>query len=238
MLYKFTGKLERSGSLSLIVIILAIFLSGCFNKKENDFLSKMNNMLKKQKTIFDKDYKRNGLLNHFPNNVKNNGLSLHISPPSCPPSFECSAQFGNIYLICKMDTNTFIPNNVLYKDRYLSDSNIIINLIELRRNIFPVEKCNQWHLRKYPIPYFESYDFGLGEKETKKIVKNETYYNYTYTIPTDLEVYVIAAEPGNFWKKQCNEKRPASLKEWQNGYSRGIATSEKENIIVYWTMIW
>ena len=199
----------------------------------------MNDTLKEQKMNFDKDYNRKDLLSHFPDNIKNNGLSLHSSPPSCPPSFKCSAQFGNIYLICKADTtNIFTPNNVLFEDEYLSDSNIVVNLIELRRNIFPVEKCNQWFANKFPIPYFESYDFGLGEKETKKTVEGETHYNYTYTIPTDLKVYVIATGPGNFWKEQCNEKRPESLREWKNGYSRGIATSKKENIVVYWTMIW
>jgi hypothetical protein len=53
-----------------------------------------------------------------------------------------------------------------------------------------------------------------------------------------LQVYVIASESGNFWKGDYKENRPESLKEWRNGYSRGIATSEKQNMIVYWTMIW
>ncbi|MDD2584348.1 MAG: hypothetical protein WCR61_02930 [Bacteroidales bacterium] len=231
--------MEQNKGLPIIAMILIIFLSGCCNKKRSYFLLKMNASLKEQKMNFDKDYMRNGLLNHFPDNVKDNGLFLHTSPPSSPPSFKCSAQFGNIYLICKTDTtNTFIPNNALYKDQYLNDRNIIINLSELKRDIFPISKCNQWYAGKKPIPYFESFNFGLGEKEEKKIVDGEIYYNYIYTIPSDLQVYVIQAEAGNFWKESCNEARPESLKEWQNGYSRGIATSEKENMVVYWTMVW
>ncbi|WP_372934895.1 hypothetical protein, partial [Mariniphaga sediminis] len=217
-------------------IALVVFFSGCFGKKENYFLSKMNSTLKEQKKCFDIDFKKTNLLSHFPDNIMNNGISLHVSPPSCPPSFKCSAQFGNIYLICKTDTtNNLIHNNILFDAEYLTDSNIVVNLSELRRSIFPVAKCNKWFANKYPIPYFESFNFGLGKREEKKIVDGETHYNYTYSIPSDLQVCVIAAEAGDFWKENCNEKRPESLKEWKHGYSRGIATSEKEKIIVYWT---
>ena len=232
--------MELNRNFLLIAVILGSFLAGCINKNESYFLSKMNNALKEQKSNFDKEYQRKNLLSHFPDNIKNNGLSLHSSPPSCPPSFRCSAQFGNIYLICNTtdSTNTFIPDNVLYEVEYISDSNIVIDLSELRRTIFPEAKCNQWYANKYPIPYFESVDFGFGWGKTRKIVDGETYYNYTHTIPPDLKVYVISAEPGNFWKVKCDEKRPASLKEWQNGYSRGIAISEEKDIVVYWTMVW
>jgi len=231
--------MARNKILVFSSIVLVVFFSGCFSKKENYFLSKMNTSLKEQKKSFGIDYKKTNLLSHFPDNIMNNGLSLHVSPPSCPPSFKCSAQFGNIYLICKIDTtNNLIHDNILFDTEYLTDSNIVVNLSELRRSIFPVAKCNQWFANKKPIPYFESFNFGMGEKEEQKKVDGETHYNYTYTIPSDLHVYVIKAESGNFWKEDCNETRPALLKEWQSGYSKGVAISEKENIIVYWTMIW
>ena len=40
------------------------------------------------------------------------------------------------------------------------------------------------------------------------------------------------------FKNKCDEKRPKFLKEWRHGYSKGIAVSDKENLIVFWTMIW
>ncbi len=69
-------------------------------------------------------------------------------------------------------------------------------------------------------------------------VDKDQYVVDTYYVPSDLQVHVVDARAGNFWKNDCNEYRPESLKEWKHGYSKGFATSKKENIIVYWTMIW
>ena len=102
-----------------------------------------------------------------------------------------------------------------------------------------MEKCNRFYPNKFPIPYFEKMDFKLGTKESKKtIVGGQAYIDKTYIIPKDLKVYVISAEPGNFWKVDCKENRPETLKDWKNGYSRGIAISEKEHLVVFWVMIW
>jgi hypothetical protein len=104
---------------------------------------------------------------------------------------------------------------------------------------FKVEKCNKFYKDKYPIPYFEKIDFGLGLKRRKDTVINkQRYFTSTYFIPTDLEIYVISAQAGNYWKVDCKEKRPESLKNWINGYSRGIAISNKENLLIYWVMVW
>ena len=233
------SNMVRDRILFIISVVLMFFLSGCNSKQKNPGLLKMNSILKEQKVNFGIDYKKANLLNHFPDNIKNNGLLLRAFPPCCPPSFKYNAQFGHVYLICKVDTiSKCIHDNFLDEINYFDDGNIIINLTELRKSVFPVKKCNLWYANKYPIPYFESFDFGLGEKEEQKVVDGETQYNYIYNIPNDLQVRIIGAESGNFWKENCNEKRPATLKEWQNGYSKGIAISEKENIIMYWTMIW
>ena len=113
-----------------------------------------------------------------------------------------------------------------------------MDLVELKRNIFREDKCNKWHADKFPIPYFESFDFKLGEIETSKVVNGELHFNYQHIIPSDLEVYVVKSEAGNFWKENCNEVRPESLREWKHGYSKGFAISEKENILMYWAIVW
>jgi hypothetical protein len=162
------------------------------------------------------------------------------APPSCPPSYKCRAQYGELYLITIRDsvTEVGLRNNFLFKTYYQVDSNIIINQTELRRDMFPVEKCNKSFDKKYPIPYFESYDFNLGEKTFEKVIDGEKYVYDVYTIPGDLEVFVIEAKAGDFWKENCNENRPESLQVWKHGYSKGIAISEKKDLMVYWTMVW
>lgn len=227
-------------SFSILVILLTI-VSGC-STNNSYYLTQANNLLTEQRIMFGKETSKNNLLSHFPNRINSDSVSFHSSPPSCPPTFKCSKQFGEIYFIVdtpdyQEELSNLQSGNIAYKTSY-TNNNIIVNLSELKRDIFPVAKCNKWFANKYPIPYFESFNFGLGKREEKKIVDGETHYNYTYSIPSDLQVCVIAAEAGDFWKENCNEKRPESLKEWKHGYSRGIATSEKEKIIVYWTMVW
>ncbi|WP_282016089.1 hypothetical protein [Marinifilum flexuosum] len=226
------------------VIFLALLLcslAGCYFNPVKQHLFEVSAHIVAMKTKFGKDYLKPNLLSHFPNEIKDTtNLRLHSSPPSCPPSFECRKQFGEVYLITTRDTITekWIKENYLYKTEYQSEDNIIINLPELKFDRFPIEKCNKEFNNKYPIPYFESYDFNLGEKEFEKIIDGEKYWDYVYTIPNDLEVYVIQGESGNYWKKKCNENRPETLKKWKNGYSKGIAVSKEKEMMIYWIMVW
>jgi len=232
--------MNKKGNLILLLIIV-ISLTGCQNSMIRQHLAKVNSHLNELKKSFGADFLKPDLLSHFPEQVKDTThFKMLASPPSCPPSYQHSAQFGKIYLICKRDSVAEIrlKDNSLFKTNYLVDNDIIINLTELRRDMFPVEKCNKSFDNKYPIPYFESYDFNLGEEEFEKIIDGEKYWDYVHTIPNDLEVYVIKAEAGNFWKENCNENRPETLKEWKHGYSKGIALSEEKDIMVYWTMVW
>lgn len=223
----------------IIISLFLVFISGCnMNKYTHD----VNEILDREKTTFGIETNKSNLLEHFPKKIKNNNMFSGVYPPSCPPTYECSKQYGDIFLIVdkpdyQEELSKFLEGNLAYKTSY-TDSNIIINLSELKRKRFPIEKCNKWHANKLPIPCFEGYNFGLGEKEIKKEIKGETYVDHTYNIPFDLQVYVIRAEAGDFWIESCNEKRPKDLKEWQHGYSIGFAISDEENIIVYWTMVW
>lgn len=219
----------------MILSIVFISISGCFHTAERD----ANIHMKELKENFEKDYSKKDLLNHFPEQIKiTSSFMMFSAPPGCPPSYECSAQYGKVYLINDIEKTNKLSEDYIFKTAYLDDNNIIINLSELRREKFPVEKCNKAYAEKYPIPYFESYDFGLGKKVTEENIDGEVYFDYNHTIPHDLEVYVIDAEPGDFWKESCNEKRPELLNEWNHGFSRGFALSKDKNIIVYWTMIW
>ena len=226
----------------IIILAFVIFsIVGCNFSPEKQQLIKVSAYINSMKTQFGIDYLKPDLLSHFPNEIKDTtNFRMVSSPPTCPPSFECRKQFGEIYLITKRDTTTekWIKDNYLFKTEYLSDSNIIINLPELKFNRFSIKKCNKEFDSKYPIPYFESYYFNFGEKSFKKEIDGEIYVDYIHTIPKDLMVYVVKAEAGNFWKEDCQEIRQGSLNKWKNGYSKGIAVSENKDLVVYWTMIW
>lgn len=218
----------------IITFFLIYIFCGCN-------VPQVDRILKVAKKEFKKAYREDDLFAHFPRNLEKSSIILS-SPPYCPPQYKCRAQFGDFILIMnknnyQKELSELLNGKIIYKTNY-SDENIIINLSELKRNIFPIVKCNKWYSNKTPIPYFESYDFGLGEKKVKKEIDGEFHFNYTYIIPSDLMVYVIDAKYGDFWIKSCNEKRPKTLKIWQHGYSRGFSVSETANIIVYWVIIW
>ncbi len=229
-----------------ISLFLSVLIAtGCFCNRdkgsnyEDTNISDKENSLNYGKEVLGSEYKVDGLMDHFPSSESIDVISIHVNPPACPPSYECYSQYGDIYLIFRTkNTDSFIPENFHFKTVYSDTGNLIIDLFELKDTIFLVEKCNVYYEEKLPIPYFERYNFGLGKKEEKKIVDGKEYYNYLYQIPSDLVVYVLQAETGDFWEESCNEERPKKLKKWQNGYSKGIAISQKENIVVYWSMLW
>jgi hypothetical protein len=222
--------MERRKFLYLMSLVIVFGFLSC----TENIVSKANLGFSEGKRGFNEQYLKRDLFDHFPKRISEDCLRMHSSPPSK----RGVNYMGYIYLICSLDNedgNFIDENSISYNEE---NENIIINQSDLKRNIFPVEKCNIWHAEKLPIPYFKSFDFGMGVEEEEKIVNGENYSNFTYTIPSDLQVYVIQAEAGDFWKESCNENRPESLKEWQHGFSRGIAVSNSEDIIVYWTMIW
>jgi len=203
-----------------------------------------DNILSTQKKSFAKESLLSNLMDHFIENVKDENLLFEVSPPACPPTYECRAQFGYAYLNVSKTRYSdvykiLIEKKIKYKTRY-SKENIIINFDEFKDNLFSVSKCNLFYKNKYPIPYFENYDFGLGHRVVDKKNTNgdDDFFKYIYTVPSDLIVYVIDAQAGVFWKKNCNEKRPNTLGVWKNGFSKGFALSEDKDMLVFWTIIW
>jgi len=179
----------------------------------------------------------NDMFVHFPENITSDCLRMTYTSPSEEGS-DCT---GDLYLTYGFDESVveqLSNDSIFYSTEYRDSTNIIINMFELKRNFFPIAKCNKWFSGKYPIPYFENFDFGLGEHKDEKVVKGQTYWNCIYTVPNDLRIFVISARSGEFWKKGCDENRPEILKEWKNGYSSGIAISKETNRVIYWAMVW
>lgn len=225
-----------AGSNNIVFWILIIILLGTVQSCN----TKYNSTIKYGEEVMERDFLKKDLVSHFPDKIKDKVVTMWLAPPACLPTYECQAQFGDMYLVCKTNSpKQIMLDSVLYKTEYRLDTNIIISLLDLKEDVLCVDKCNKWHAKRYPIPYFETYDFGLGDKDTiKKEINGVVHVRYTYNIPSDLQVYVVQAEAGDFWKVSCGEYRPNSLKEWEHGYSKGIAVSKKDDLIVYWVMIW
>lgn len=232
--------MENTKNTIKFIFILILFV-GC---KTNRNLYILNQEINKLKVSFGIETNKKYFLDFFPEKITSINNFMESYPPSSPPTYKYCKQYGDVILIVNINDYqkellNLLSKEIYYKTEYTNE-NIIVNLSEFKNNVFPVKKCNTWYNKKLPIPYFEKYNFGLGELKKKKYLKGEEipYYNYTYKIPNDLQVYVLGAEAGNFWKESCNEVRPESLKNWKHGYSKGFAMSEIEEMLIFWTMIW
>ncbi len=225
----------------IILLSVLLFFSGCIN-----FIRPVKIISTKQQKSFEKNYQIHGLFDFIPEFAKKNTFGTTAFPP--PDSINCHYVNQNSYAIIIGNKSDYLEdlkkvfdNGIVYTTDYLNDSNFIVDIIELKRTLFPVAKCNTYHKGKYPIPYFENYNFGLGIKETlkKQIVGEPPPRRHTvYNIPKDLKVYVIEARAGNFWKFDCKENRPETLGKWKHGYSKGVAVSDKYDKVVFWVIVW
>lgn len=187
-----------------------------------------------------KSYTKDGLFDHFPKSVS---AQSYIYMESCIPSevYDFTSEFSAYsYLFLNMEKDSLLlfPQTYIYRTHY-TDKNFIIDdrfsyymyfdTLKVRNIIFP---------EAYPIPYFEDFDFGLGCEKFDLRPSGIQMIIDKYTVPNDLEVYVLKAEHGYFWKKKYDLKRPQKLGIWQNGYSCGIAISKRLNVIVYWMKAW
>jgi len=225
----------------IVVISLALMiLTGCINHQTNQIID--GNIT----NSFKKNYKVVGLFDHFPISIKSKVSGKISFPPSnILAELKCDNREAEIVIIGKKNDYLEEMKKANYQvynaTNYFDTVNFIIDIPELKRTLFPVKKCNKYFIGKLPLPYFENYDFGLGEKEIlEKQINGESHphYHTVYNVPEDLKVYVIEARAGDFWKFDCKENRTESLGKWKHGYSKGIAISDKYNKVVFWLIVW
>lgn len=182
-------------------------------------------------------YEKKNIFEHFPESTDTPSLFRGVK--MLPTSNDI---FGYLYQYSTFEKDNknieiIRKDSFVYKTQYKSSDNIVFNSYGFRDN--DNLSFNHWYKDKYPMPSFEDMNFSLGMvfeevlKSNGKIDKESQY-----VIPLDLEVIVLDAKPGYYWKIKSDNKRPDSLKEWQHGYSRGYAISEKYKKIVYWTIVW
>lgn len=222
-------------------IAIAISSSKCSLIKEKLILKGSNKYFNQAKESFLDNYHTSNLLRFFPERITDTSSSSFSAPPTCPPDFECLEQFGELYLfhdINKFDHIPLLFDSVIFETSYNNPSNFIINQHEFGKVKMVNDKTNIYYANKFPIPCFENYDFDLGKISQERILNEDIYYQNIYNIPDDLMVYVSDAKAGDFWKVQCNEERPESLKQWKHGHAAGFAISENMDLIIFWAMIW
>lgn len=119
------------------------------------------------------------------------------------------------FTVSARDTNTLVINNWNY----------------LKQSGFSVERDSTFHDKlsvmgrcQYPIPNFWKLEQSNGDTNPSML-------------SDDFQISVFEAKKGIFLNSG-GFKNPYIPKEWEHGYSKGIAFSDKQNIIIYWAIIW
>lgn len=152
--------------------------------------------------------------------------------------------FTLTYAICAKN-----DNNVLY-NLYMPLPDSIINIkvdLQYIAKYSPNDKqliaINSWEARirdkhykeiqignniYYPIPYF----WGSPNKRYLNLFNSNTKSG----LSSDFIIYVLESKSGIYWDGlKPKEYMPDG---WKNGYSKGVCINEKEQIIIYWFVVW
>ena len=192
-----------------LTFISLIFFTSCISDEEKRAREYLENYVK-AKNEFNYD-----LTDHFPNTLKSN-RQLSVAYPAGA----YGKGMANILYSQELDSTEF--RNTIKKLRLNkisvykpTDSLFIIigDTLDYRKKDYGI-----------PIPSFESYerDFGLNNKY---LTENH-------------KIYVLEYKPGKFMEEKYLTSNQNLPEKWKNGFSRGIATNEKVNELIYWLCVW
>jgi hypothetical protein len=214
--------------IKLIIISFLLASNGCSDKKSfNRKIIGVNEKYFEYKKQYDSN-----LINHFPanlisienfiisnTNTEKNDVGLFL--------FEYNLQDSEIK---KLENRTIKSSLNIYstKDLCLLKVNPF-ETIETKEKFVPTNINDSTLINKpcyknlLPIPNF--IDFSIATKT--KFWNDENF-----------DIYVLEAKSGNHFKKFELMPNPQMPKEWENGYSKGIAINKEKKTVIYWSIIW
>lgn len=221
---------------TLIIVSLNLFL-GCTNIKLKDkekkeaihehITQEMNKKYIEAKSFFDDKF-----VEHFPEELNSNVLSTSesISPEAelielMVTNKVSKEEYKN--LIKKNEKIAIAAYNcsdtcLLIINRFANKQNYSYNITLSKQDSALINlDCYQ---NLYPIPNFWHNDFLTEETNCR--------------LPNDFRIFVIDAKPGKFLEDQYLTDGKYMPSDWKNGFSKGVAISEKRNVVIYWLVIW
>ena len=208
---------------SFIFVIIIIFITQVGCKKNNESTMYFGTNKYKQELQEFPEY----LVDFFPDSMSNT-YSVEKSIDTTNQSI--------YYMNFDFDSPNLEHILTKYKNRikksYSADDStlVIIKRAKFRDNLQPLTISGSTRLS--PIPFFESADLsGIGI-ENEKIYSDSTRSG----LSNNFNIYILDSKSGNYWKGlKPQDYMPEG---WKNGYSKGVCINEKDNIIIYWFLIW
>ena len=201
------------------ILSFLIILSSCGrvkNKPDKEIdkspiqmiLEDQNHFYNEQKKMVDKE-----LLLHFPKVLDTCNLQI-VGPPID------KEEIYSLQITNKLHDTTIIEEfSKMSIAQYFGDDNCLLTIdkIESFKN-YPETHFDQCLEIKFPIPTFKRNKYRDLSTESK--------------LPGDFRIFVIEA------KSDTVPSNPSLMNHWHRGFSRGIAFSNKEMVIIYWVIKW
>lgn len=167
-------------------------------------------------TVINKNVLGTNLSDHFPDSLQSSNLMIHKHFEPKKNQIE--------YFIINYNLDTLFINELT--EKYSKKSKAKNNAGDSCAFVIKKQPCqiNKNDSLYFPIPDFSS--LRLKNVSTKT------------SLPNDFDIYILDAKSGIFWEE--DELRPliSMPKNWENGFSKGIAVSKKRRAIIYWSIIW
>lgn len=220
-------------SIAIKILLIVAFISQCQNV---DIRKKMQEDYKQSISFFNDQ-----LVNHFPTNLpdscsfgatvpkKDNikmlgfGVDAVLLWKGYPTSKykNLSSQLKELSKAIYLATDTNLLLVFSYCDVIKIEGRTYINQEPPERQA--LAKHNPTITRNLPVPLFEIDEY-----------KGNTMCGLT----KDFKLYVLDADYGKYIADKYLQECDCLPKKWKHGYSKGIALSDKRQVIIYWVIVW
>lgn len=210
----------------VIFFILQFFVTSCFNQSSLQKRTEIN--YQKAKKEFNEI-----LIDHFPKSLSSE-KSLMV--------YTTNIEKNNVFMmLCEYDIDDTeiakIKSDLLNRNNPFYNANdsclLIINrfeTMETSENLEIVTSIDTSKVNKQcyedlqPIPNFIDVENPVKNSDIK--------------LNSSFAIFVIDSKSGNHFSEYNLLPSPQMPEKWKNGYSKGIAISEKERTVIYWGIAW
>ncbi len=211
-----------------IFLLISVFLFGCTtqNSSQDQIFKDLNISYGNAKSFFG-----NIFVDHFPKKIGESNITF---------SEGFSPDMGNLELIVynKFENNKTSSLTKLYKNKaiaiYKSEDTclLVVNRFATKDSYYKLSSTEkekkmiekECYNNLYPVPNFWHSPFTTYETQCK--------------LPKGYELYVLEAKSGKYFNAKYLSDGWFMPLKWKNGYSKGVAISKENNIIIYWLIIW
>lgn len=193
----------------LCILILLLTLQSCLNITEPE-----------QQAQYIESYKSfdSELVSHFPKKIPNNWSSSTFGSPKYINEYSRTAELSLSIQLTSKEKFESLKIQLKKEAKNINNSADSCLLIVDSKENQNLTNCDSY----YPIPQKTIYNFE-GDKWKRQ---------------ENCEIVLLDYQSGLFFENEYLTSKEYLPKDWENGYSKGYAFDNNEQIIMYWLIIW